>query len=348
MNDNSRFKTMFKSFILFVTLIVLTFYILFKDGNITAILDTIKNANMNYILLAVMCMCVFLSLEGINIIRNVNLLGYNLGFLRGIKYALVGFFFSAITPSSSGGQPMQLYYMNKDKIDLSHGAIALFIELASYQFNAVLIAVTSFIINFSFFTTKVGNIKYLLFIGISLNALVFFFIFFAIFSKKLMPKAVNLITLILTKLKYKKVESFKEKADKEIAEYKQAADLIKKEKLSLLKTILITFFQLNFMHAVSFFVYKSFGLNTYNIIEIITIQSVLYSSVAALPLPGGIGASEGGFLTLFKFFYPIGLVSSGMLLTRGINFYLFVLISGTAVTLYTLDYIRKNSNAVKV
>lgn len=31
----------------------------------------------------------------------------------------VRIFFSAITPSASGGQPMQLYFMKKDKLPLS-------------------------------------------------------------------------------------------------------------------------------------------------------------------------------------------------------------------------------------
>ena len=33
---------------------------------------------------------------------------------RCIQYSFIGFFYSGITPSATGGQPVQLYYMNKD------------------------------------------------------------------------------------------------------------------------------------------------------------------------------------------------------------------------------------------
>lgn len=33
---------------------------------------------------------------------------------RCIQYSFLGFFYSGITPSATGGQPVQLYYMNKD------------------------------------------------------------------------------------------------------------------------------------------------------------------------------------------------------------------------------------------
>jgi hypothetical protein len=33
-----------------------------------------------------------------------------------MRYSFIGFFFSGITPSASGGQPAQIYYMNKDNM----------------------------------------------------------------------------------------------------------------------------------------------------------------------------------------------------------------------------------------
>jgi len=348
MKDNTKFKTMIKSFIFFLLMIFLTFYMLLKDGNINELMESIKNANSFYIIIAVICMCIFIGCEGFNILRNLNILGYKAGFIKGIKYALIGFFFSSITPSASGGQPMQVYYMKKDNIDISHSAIALLMELLSYQINTVFIAIMAFFLRFEFFTSTIGNIKYLLFIGITINVIAFIFVFCAVFSKKLMPKAVDMVIYILKKFKYKKVEEFKVKADEQLKEYKTAAEYMKKNKLAIVKTLMITFIQLNAMYAITFFVYKSFGLSVYSIIDIISIQAVLYSSVAALPLPGGIGASEGGFISLFKFIFPKAFVSSGMILSRAVSFYLFVLIAGIVITIYQAYYIKNTGKAVKI
>ena len=51
---------------------------------------------------------------------------------------------------------------------------------------------------------------------------------------------------------------------------------------------------------------------------------------------GAVGVSEGGFLELFKRFYPKEQISSSMLLCRGVNFYLFVIISCVVVIISSL------------
>ncbi|WP_290776504.1 lysylphosphatidylglycerol synthase transmembrane domain-containing protein [Anaerofustis sp.] len=338
MKDNSRFRTILKSSVFFALMIIITFYILLKDNSAKMLLESFRNVNPYYILIAVICMGLFISFEGINIFRNLNILGYNVGFFKGVKYALIGFFFSSVTPSASGGQPMQIYYMKKDNIDISHGAVALLTELASYQINTIFISLLAFFLKFDFFTSKIGNIKYLLFFGISINMIGFIFILSALFCENFMNKAVGIVVKILEKCKYKNVLKFKLKATEQLNEYRAGALYIKKNKVALIKTIFITFMQLIFMYAVTFFVYKAFSLEGYSITDVIGIQAVLYSSVAALPLPGGVGVSEGGFLSLFKFIYPTTLVEAGMLVSRGINFYLFVLISGVSIIFFQFKY----------
>ena len=55
-------------------------------------------------------------------------------------------------------------------------------------------------------------------------------------------------------------------------------------------------------------------------------QSVLYTTVSSLPLPGAIGISETVFLSIFKPAFGDAL-NGAMLLSRGITFYLYVIIS---------------------
>ena len=81
------------------------------------VLGTVK---LQYILIAVVCMCIYVTCEAINIGRTLKALDEKTSFLKNIKYALIGFFFSGITPAASGGQPMQIYYMYKDKISVAN------------------------------------------------------------------------------------------------------------------------------------------------------------------------------------------------------------------------------------
>lgn len=49
------------------------------------------------------------------------------------------FFFSCITPSASGGQPMQVYYMKRNRIPIPFATVILMIITITYK--AVLVAV---------------------------------------------------------------------------------------------------------------------------------------------------------------------------------------------------------------
>ena len=85
------------------------------------------------------------------------------------------------------------------------------------------------------------------------------------------------------------------------------------------------------MYSVPFLVYKGFGLGDFNVLEVIALQAVLYVAVSALPLPGALGVSESAFMILFRTMFPAGILSSAMVLSRGISFYLFVLVTGLCV-----------------
>ena len=62
-----------------------------------------KNAKFEFILIGIVAMCIYLSLEAINIGRTLTMLGEKSTFLKNFKYAAIGFFFSAVTPAASGG-----------------------------------------------------------------------------------------------------------------------------------------------------------------------------------------------------------------------------------------------------
>ena len=69
----------------------------------------------------------------------------------------------------------------------------------------------------------------------------------------------------------------------------------------------------------------------YSFFTVFSLQSILFISVSAIPLPGSVGSSESAFLTLFKTLFPSNMLNSAMLLSRGISFYLFVIVSGLIV-----------------
>ena len=142
---------------LFAGLIALTFYILLRGQNLSELLAVLRGVRARWLILAAGCMCVFLLCEAANLRRCLHLFGCRCTVPQAVRYALTGFFFSSVTPSASGGQPMQLYYMHRDGISASRGVLALMTELASFQTAAVLLAAGGAVLYFSHDSTRLPS-----------------------------------------------------------------------------------------------------------------------------------------------------------------------------------------------
>ena len=318
-------KKTIRNLIIFILLIILTFYIILKDQDITEIFNILQDVKMQYILIAMGSMCIYIMCEAINIGRTLKTLNEESTFWQNIKYALIGFFFSGITPAASGGQPMQIYYMYKEKISVANSTLALLINLSSMQIVTISIALISMIFNHQYLNKTLTAFFIL---GIALNASALTLLLIAIFSKKLLNKLINLVVKIMKKLKIKNVEDKQMKLEAEVNKYQSSSDYIKNNKFVILKIILTTYIQFIAYYSVSYWVYCSFGLSEYNFVQIVSVQAILYATVSGIPSPGAVGVTEGGFIEIFKSIIPHNMINSAMLLNRGINFYLLIIISG--------------------
>lgn len=99
--EKAKLTKYLRNFIFFIALIILTFWIIFKDQNMEELWNTIKNSKLEFIVIGILTMFGFLCMEAINIGRMLKHLGEKSSFIHNLKYALIGFFFSAITPAAS-------------------------------------------------------------------------------------------------------------------------------------------------------------------------------------------------------------------------------------------------------
>ena len=316
-------KKMIKNLLLFILLIALTFYIILKDQDVGNIFNIIKTVDLKFVLIAIIFMAVYLILESVNLGRTLKALGEKSNIFKNFKYALIGFFFSAITPAASGGQPMQIYYMHKDKISVANSTLALLVNLCSFQIITLTFAFISVFLNTSHLNS--GLVCFFI-IGVSLNMSALALLLIGIFSKKLSAALIRFAEKILKKLKIKNLENKVEKLESELKEHR----------ILMLKTLVTTFIQVLFYYSITYLIYCAFGLNGYNAFQLITLQSVLYATVSGIPSPGAVGVTEGGFLSLFNGVFPNEIISSAMLLNRGVSFYLYVLLSGIFVSVISI------------
>lgn len=223
---------------------------------------------------------------------------------------------------------MQIYYMHKDGKRVANSTLALLINLTCIQVATISLALFSICFNYQYLSTP---LLWLFAIGIMLNASALTLLLISITSRKATKWLINKTVKIMKFFKVKNVDEKQAKLEDELKTYQKGARYMSMNKLLVLKTIGTTFIQYITLYMISYFVYKAFGMSEYNIFGVTTMQAALYGTVSGIPSPGAVGVSEGGYMAIFGKIYPEVILSSAMLLTRVINFYLFMILSAFVV-----------------
>ena len=324
-------KEILRNILLFITLIVITFVVIFHNNDFKQTINIILSVKFNYILLGIITMIFYFVLEALNIKNILKKLGNNISIFSGIKYSLIGFFFSGITPAATGGQPMEIYYMKKEKIPVTHSTLALLLQLCSFHITTIICGIIGLILNHQLLSK---GFIWLFIVGLVFKAIALITMLICLFSQKLSRKIVNIFIKILEKIKFKNIEDTKQKIDNSLKEYNQGSKFIKNNKKIFIQSLFIVLIQIIIYYTIPYFVYRSFNLIEYSIFKIIFIQAMLFVSASSIPLPGSVGISESAFISIYLAVFGTEKLASATLLNRGINFYLFVLI-GFLVTLYS-------------
>lgn len=316
---------MIRNILFFVGIIFLTFFLIFKDQDMNKLFAIIKSSNKLYILLGLSLMFMYFLIESYNIRSILKTLGERkISIFKALKFTFIGFFFSSITPASTGGQPVEVYYMTKDNIRSSSGVLTLLMELCGFQISTISLGIICAILNRDVLG---GGLVWLFLLGIIINSFALFLMLVCIFSPKMTKKLLHLFVKILRKCKVKNMDLKQRKMEEELEKYNRSSGFIKNHKGTFIKCILMVFTQIGCYYLVPFCIYKSFGLNDYGVLKIFSMQAILYSTVSGLPLPGSIGVSETVFLKVFGVAFGSELISGSMLLSRGVTFYAYVIIS---------------------
>lgn len=137
-------RKMLGNILFFIAIFSLTIYYIFHDQNIGSLIETVKQTKSGYWLIAVLCVIIFICSESVIIFYMMKSIGQEVHMPHCILYSFVGFFFSCITPSATGGQPAQIYFMKKDKIPITLSTLVLMIITITYKM--VLIVLGAFVL----------------------------------------------------------------------------------------------------------------------------------------------------------------------------------------------------------
>ena len=160
-----------RNILILLLLMAATFAVIFRGDDFPAFLSALKDAAGRWLLLGLLCMFLFVGCEAANMHQISHTLGFPLKYFRCGQYAFIGFYFSSITPSASGGQPVQIYYMKKDRISLAHSSFMILYIVMVYQMAMLLLAGLMAALHPALAAETAGHLKYLLPFGLAVNGL---------------------------------------------------------------------------------------------------------------------------------------------------------------------------------
>ena len=341
-------KKYYLNIIFMAVLLALVFYVILKEEDLGEILNALKDTSAAFMFFAAIAGLMYVIMEGVSMQIILISLGCKTNILKCTKYSFIGFFFNAITPSATGGQPMQVLYMNSDGINMGASSVTLLFWTIIYKIALVIIEGFVFIFMNGFARQYIGKYMWLFIIGIIVNVVSIFLYSIVVFSKNGARNIAYFATWLLHKLHIvKRKEKIEKKLDKLLNSYNEGAEYM----LSHIKTAAIVLFttiiQRVSYFAVTWFVYKALGCDGYTCVQIIVLQSFVSVCIDILPFPGGVGVNEGFFVKLCAPVMGKSMAVSAMLLSRGASFYVILIASAVITVSAQIRQIHKEGRKVK-
>lgn len=306
----------------------LTLWSVFHGEDLGQVLVFLKSADFRWLIPAFACVVLFIMGEAVVLFYLLHTLGKRAGFFHCCLYSFVGFFYSAITPSASGGQPMQVVNMRKDGISVAISTVVLGIITITYKSVLVLIGAAVLLIRPAGLMACLEPVEPMIHLGMLLNVICITALLLLVFHPNLVRALATRVLKWANRIHpLKNMDAQMERLERILGQYQGTAEFYRTNKLVMLRVFLITLTQRIVLFLVTWFTYRAFHLSGRPLPMIVTLQAMIAVAADMLPLPGGMGVSENLFLPIFQPVFGEALVLPGMVISRGISYYTQLILS---------------------
>ncbi len=329
MKKKSKINKNIWNFLFLAILLGLTIWLIFKDQDIESIFNLLAGISPVFLLICFVLVILFVCSESVIIKYLLGTVNIKVPLFNCIRYSFVGFFYSCITPSASGGQPMQIFYMKRQNIDIPTATIILMLVTIEYKFVLVALGLGLIFFGQGLLATLDGEVIFFLYVGVALNVFCVAFMSILVFMPATAKFGITKGYALLKKLHIMKEKNNREeRLEASMEKYKDASKYLKAHKLAVFNTTVISFVQRFFSFFITYIVYIAMGNSELDAITVTLLQSIVSISVDMLPLPGGMGISERLYLLIFTpIFGTSAAAVASMMVSRGFSYYVLVIVS---------------------
>lgn len=315
------------SFIIIAIITSLVLYYSLKD-DYKNIIHEIKTINKLWFLVAFIMMFMYWMIKALVRKKLVSKFNKNYKFIDSFKLSLELNFFNGVTPFATGGEPYEVYSLTKHGIKGTDSTNIMIQNFITYQISLVLLGMIAIITNQFVHIFPSGFLTYLITIGFTINFLVIVFLFVITFGKKIDKFIMKIIVFILSKFKIvKNKENTLEKFHNYLEEFHEGATILLKDKKTFIKMIMLQFLSLSIFYLIPLILLYGMGdYSSLNGYESIIISAYVMLIGSFVPIPGGTGGLEYGFIAFYGNFIKGSKLNAIMLLWRFITYYFGIML----------------------
>lgn len=249
-------------------------------------------------------------------------------FFQSFHVAMTGLLYSALTPFATGGQPMQMYSMNKMGMDTGKAGSIVAMKTLVYQAIMVVYAMVMVILRLGYFQRNVSNFSFVTVIGLVTNGAFILGITLFMLSKKSTDRFLRFALRTLYRFhlcrhpvaRYKRIHG-------QMAMFHDSAKTMGTSLSVYLRAGFFTVVQITLAGLIPYFIYRSFNLPVNadaTVLTMLAAQIFVTMVSAFIPLPGSSGGAEGSFYLFFGAFFGPTIIPA-ILLWRLVTYYANIL-----------------------
>lgn len=308
------------------TISILTYFLITTDG-IAAFGKIAKTLQVPWFLLMLAAVVGMWAMEGVSLHIIARRIYADWPLRYSLVVGMIGLLYGALTPFSTGGQPMQIYYMRKMGMDTGKAGAIVAVKTLVYQVVVVIFALVMVFWKLPYFQEQVSNFAFITIIGLATNLLFVVAVLFFAANQKATDKIMHGILNLLHKIRLcKKPEERYQKIHDEFSLFYDSTRLMGRSFLVYFCTALFTLAQLFCTFIVPYLIYRSFHFQGASPVTMVAAQSFVTMVSAFVPLPGASGGAEGSFALYFQHFFLNDTLVPAIFVWRIATYYLTILV----------------------
>lgn len=345
-NKNFLFSLLF---VLIAAISIVLIIWMSQDFSLGEFFTYIKTASPEWIIASVLSMVLFIVFEGLALTVICRGFGYKTKLSGGFIYSAADIYFSAVTPSATGGQPASAYFMVKDGISGVMTTAALLLNLFLYTVSVLAIGIICFIFKFDIFLSYGLTPKIFIIAGFICQLVLALFLFMLLINRKLLHQICRSFIHILCKIRiFKNEDERQQRLDAYMDSYRKSIKIIIRHKKVIWLAFLMNLLQRSAQIAVSVFVYMAtIGSSISDAVTVWFLQAYTVLGANTVPVPGGVGIYDyitiNGFSSIMTRSQAVHLD----LLARSLSFYFCIFICGFSILLRYI-FLRKKAHKEKI